>query len=79
MPGARIVRCSIAVNVTIIVLVLYMTVNVMFRIVDVVDYAASQDVYLFFINWSNYLAAIVSVGTLYCIHKGIRSPHILWC
>ena len=77
MADARIVRYSIAVNVTIIVLVLYMTVNVMFRIVDVVDYEASQDVYLFFTNWSNYLAAIVSVGTLYCIHKGIRSPHIL--
>jgi len=77
MPDARIVRYSIAVNVTIIVLVLYMTVNVMFRIVDVVDYEASQDIYLFFTNWSNYLAAIVSVGTLYCIHKGIRSPHIL--
>lgn len=77
MPDARNVRYSIAVNVTIIVLVLYMTVNVMFRIVDVVDYAASQDIYLFFTNWSNYLAAIVSVGTLYCIHKGIRSPHIL--
>jgi len=77
MPDARIMRHSIIVNVTIIVLVLYMTVNVMFRIVDVVDYAASQDVYLFFTNWSNYLAAMVSVGTLYCIHKGIRSPHIL--
>lgn len=77
MPDARNVRYSIAVNVTIIVLVLYMTVNVMFRIVDIVDYAASQDIYLFFTNWSNYLAAIVSVGTLYCIHKGIRSPHIL--
>ncbi len=77
MPDARIVRYSIAVNVTVIVLVLYMTVNVMFRIVDVVDYAASQDVYLFFTNWSNYLAAIVSIGTLYCIHKRIRSPRIL--
>ncbi|AMK14336.1 hypothetical protein AUP07_1299 [methanogenic archaeon mixed culture ISO4-G1] len=77
MPDARIVRYSIAVNVTVIVLVLYMTVNVMFRIVDVVDYAASQDVYLFFTDWSNYLAAIVSLGTLYCIHKGIRSPRIL--
>lgn len=56
-----------------------MTVNVMFRIVDVVDYAASQDVYLFFTNWSNYLAAIVSVGTLYCI---IRESGVLtsyWC
>lgn len=79
MPGARIVRCSIAVNVTIIVLVLYMTVNVMFRIVDVVDYAASQDVYLFFINWSNYLAGIVSVGTL---TASIRESGVLtsyWC
>ena len=75
MADARIVRYSIAINVTIIVLVLYMIVNVMFCIVDVVDYAASQDVYLFFTNWSNYLAAIVSVGTLYCIHKGIKSPH----
>lgn len=70
-------RYSIAVNVTIIILVVYMTVNVMFRIVDVVDYAASQDIYLFFTNWSNYLAAVLSIGTLYCIHKGIRSPRIL--
>ena len=77
MPNERIVRYSIAVNVTIIILVVYMTVNVMFRIVDVVDYAASQDIYLFFTNWSNYLAAVLSIGTLYCIHKGIRSPRIL--
>lgn len=77
MPNERIVRYSIAVNVTIIILVVYMTINVMFRIVDVVDYAASQDIYLFFTNWSNYLAAVLSIGTLYCIHKGIRSPRIL--
>ncbi len=74
MAGFGIRERTILVDSLIIVFAAYAFSNYILHFVGDNDFGTSSNFFLYYTNWSNILAVVGAIASLYCLFKGIRIP-----
>ena len=77
MAGFGIRERTILVDSLIIVFAAYAFSNYILHFVGDNDFGTSSNFFLYYTNWSNILAVVGAIASLYCLFKGIRIPKAL--